>query len=472
LRETWAVVLAAGEGKRMRSGQPKILHLLGGRPLVRYPVDLVREAGVAGAVVVVAPGAGAVRAALADTGVAFVEQPEPRGTGHALLHARGAVPATATELLLLYGDVPLLSAETLGALRARHRARRAAATVLTFVPADPTGYGRVLRGRDGRVRAIVEERDATPAERRGHECNSGIYCFDPQRLWPALEAVGRRGRQNAQGELYLTDVIRQLARSGRRVEAVRVPDPREVAGVNDRRQLASLEALLRARTLDGLMGAGVAVVDPVVTYVDTSVTVGRDTVLHPGVRLAGRTVIGERCVIGMGCQLTDTTLGDGVTLRPYCVLDGSRVEDEATLGPFARLRPGTLVERGADIGNFIEIKQATIGRGVKAHHVGYIGDATVGEGANIGAGTITCNYDGVRKHRTRIGARAFVGTNASLVAPLTIGDDAYVGAGSVITKDVPPGALAVERAPQLVKEGWAVRRRQGRAATSGPPATP
>jgi bifunctional UDP-N-acetylglucosamine pyrophosphorylase/glucosamine-1-phosphate N-acetyltransferase len=256
------------------------------------------------------------------------------------------------------------------------------------------------------------------------------------------------------------------------VEAVRVPDPREVAGVNDRRQLASLEALLRARTLDGLMGAGVAVVDPVVTYVDTSVTVGRDTVLHPGVRLAGRTVIGERCVIGMGCQLTDTTLGDGVTLRPYCVLDGSRVEDEATLGPFARLRPGTLVERGADIGNFIEIKQATIGRGVKAHHVGYIGDATVGEGANIGAGTITCNYDGVRKHRTRIGARAFVGTNASLVAPLTIGDDAYVGAGSVITKDVPPGALAVERAPQLVKEGWAVRRRQGRAATSGPPATP
>jgi bifunctional UDP-N-acetylglucosamine pyrophosphorylase/glucosamine-1-phosphate N-acetyltransferase len=464
---TWAVVLAAGEGKRMRSGQPKILHLLGGRPLVRYPVDLVREAGVAGTVVVVAPGAGAVRAALADTGVTFVEQPEPRGTGDALLHARVAVPATATELLLLYGDVPLLSAETLGALLARHRARRAAATMLTFVPADPAGYGRVLRSRDGRVRAIVEERDATPAERRGRECNSGIYCFDPRRLWPALEAVGRRARQNAQGELYLTDVIGQLARGGRRVEAVWVADPREVAGVNDRRQLASLEALLRARTLDGLMAAGVAVVDPAVTYVDASVTVGRDTVLHPGVRLAGRTAIGERCVIGMGCQLTDTALGDGVMLLPYCVLDGSRVEDEATLGPFARLRPGTLVERGADIGNFIEIKQATIGRGVKAHHVGYIGDATVGEGANIGAGTITCNYDGVRKHRTRIGARAFVGTHASLVAPLTIGDDAYVGAGSVITKDVPAGALAVERAPQLVKKDWARRRRASRTADPG-----
>jgi bifunctional UDP-N-acetylglucosamine pyrophosphorylase/glucosamine-1-phosphate N-acetyltransferase len=256
------------------------------------------------------------------------------------------------------------------------------------------------------------------------------------------------------------------------VEAVRVADPREVAGVNDRRQLAALEGLLRERTLEGLMAAGVAVVDPAATYVDATVTVGRDTVLHPGVRLAARTVVGERCVIGTGCQLTDTALGDGVTLRPYCVLDGARVEADATLGPFARLRPGTLVERGADIGNFIEIKQATIGRGVKAHHVGYIGDATVGEGTNIGAGVITCNYDGERKHRTRIGARAFVGTNASLVAPLTIGDDAYVGAGSVITKDVPPGALAVERAPQLVKEGWTRRRRATPAAAAAPPPAP
>ena len=217
------------------------------------------------------------------------------------------------------------------------------------------------------------------------------------------------------------------------------------------------------------MAAGVTVVDPATTYVDATVTVGRDTVLHPGVRLAGRTVVGEGCVIGTGCQVTDTTLGDRVTLRPYCVLDAARVEADATLGPFARLRAGTLIEGGADIGNFIEIKQATIGRGVKAHHVGYIGDATVGEGANIGAGVITCNYDGAQKHHTRIGARAFVGTNASLVAPLTIGEDAYVGAGSVITKDVPPGALAVERAPQLVKEGWMARRR-GRARTGADPA--
>jgi len=469
-RETWAVILAAGEGKRMRSAQPKILHPLGGQPLVRYPVALVQAAGMAGSVVVVAPGADAVRAALADLGVRFVEQPTPRGTGDALRRAHPALPASATEFVLLYGDVPLLAGATLAALRARHHASRAAATVLTFVPADPTGYGRIRRGRDGRVRAIVEERDATPAERRGRECNSGIYCFDPRRLWPALEAVARPAPTNAQGEIYLTDVIAELTRRGSRVEAVRVADPLEVAGVNDRRQLAALEALLRTRTLDALMTAGVSVIDPAATYVDTTVTVGRDTVLHPGVRLAGRTSIGEGCVIGMGSQLTDTAIGDRVTLRPYCVLDESKVEDDATLGPFARLRRGSHIGSGAEVGNFIEIKQSTLGRRVKAHHVGYIGDATVGDGANIGAGTVTCNFDGLRKHPTRIGARAFVGTNSSLVAPLTIGDDAYVGAGSVITRDVPAGALATERAPQEVKEGWTERRRSRRPAEGAPPA--
>jgi bifunctional UDP-N-acetylglucosamine pyrophosphorylase/glucosamine-1-phosphate N-acetyltransferase len=282
--------------------------------------------------------------------------------------------------------------------------------------------------------------------------------------------VARPAPTNAQGEIYLTDVIAELTRRGSRVEAVRVADPLEVAGVNDRRQLAALESLLRTRTLDALMTAGVSVIDPAATYVDTTVTVGRDTVLHPGVRLAGRTSIGEGCVIGMGSQLTDTAIGDRVTLRPYCVLDESKVEDDATLGPFARLRRGSHIGSGAEVGNFIEIKQSTLGRRVKAHHVGYIGDAIVGDGANIGAGTVTCNFDGLRKHPTRIGARAFVGTNSSLVAPLTIGDDAYVGAGSVITRDVPAGALATERAPQEVKEGWTERRRSRRTAEGGPPA--
>jgi bifunctional UDP-N-acetylglucosamine pyrophosphorylase/glucosamine-1-phosphate N-acetyltransferase len=451
----------------MRSGRPKVLHLLGGRPLVRYAIELAGTAGVSGTVVVVPPGADGVRGALADAGVRFAEQARPRGTGHALLAARPAVPETATELLLLYADVPLLGPATLDALLARHRARRAAATVVTFRPRDPTGYGRIVRDRGGRLRAIVEERDATRAQRRIRECNSGIYCFDPRPLWPALAALRP---DNAQGELYLTDVVGRLARAGRRVETVDVTDPIEVAGINDRRQLAELEAVLRRRTLEALMAAGVTVLDPAATYVDATVTVGPDSVLAPGVRLAGRTAVGEGCVIGTGCQLADTTLGDRVTLRPYCVLDGARVEADATLGPFARLRAGTVIEAGADIGNFIEIKQSTIGRGVKAHHVGYIGDATVGEGANIGAGAVTCNYDGTRKHRTRIGARAFVGTNSSLVAPLTIGDEGYVAAGSVITRDVPAGALSMERAPQVVKEGWVERRRAAvRDGASGAP---
>lgn len=471
-RETWAVVLAAGAGKRMRSTLPKVVHLLGGRPLIQYPVRLLRDAGVAGVVVVVAPDAASVRAAVADLGVRFAEQAEPRGTGDALLAARQVVSARATELLVLCGDVPLLRPATLAALLARHRARRAAATVLTFRPLRPAGYGRVLRRRDGGVRAIVEEGDATGVQRRVRECNAGVYCFDPGALWPALEALVRERPGNVQGEVYLTDVIGRLARAGRRVEGVPVADPVEVEGVNDRRQLAALEALVRRRTVEALMAAGVSVLDAAATYVDVDVVVGRDTVLHPGVRLAGRTVVGEGCVIGTGCQVTDTTLGDRVTLRPYCVIDGARIEREASLGPFARLRPGTVVEQGADIGNFIEIKQATIGRGVKAHHVGYIGDATVGEGANIGAGVVTCNFDGVRKHVTRIGARAFVGTHASLVAPLTVGDDAYVGAGSVITKDVPPGALAVERAPQIVKTGWTARRRARDAAAPAEPSAP
>ncbi|MGH7267621.1 MAG: bifunctional UDP-N-acetylglucosamine diphosphorylase/glucosamine-1-phosphate N-acetyltransferase GlmU, partial [Candidatus Rokuibacteriota bacterium] len=454
---TWTVILAAGEGKRMRSGRAKVLHRLAGRPLIAYPVALARGVDAAGIVVVVGHQGDAVRSALdgeADLGV--VEQTEQRGTGHALAMAKGAVPETATEVLLLYADVPLLARETVQRLLDHHRRTRAAATVLTFTPSDPTGYGRLLR-RGGRAAGIVEERDATPAQRRLRECNSGIYCFDARALWPALE---RLTPDNDQGELYLTDVIGRLARARRRVEVVRVADPIEVAGVNDRAQLAQLEAVLRRRTLTRLMTEGVTVLDPATTYVDADVRVGRDTVLHPGVALAGRTVIGEACVVGTGCQLADVTVADRVTLRPYCVMERATIEGDATVGPFARLRPGSVIGAGAEVGNFIEIKKATLGRRVKAHHVAYIGDATVGDEANIGAGTITCNYDGMTKHETRIGARAFVGTHSSLVAPLTVGEDAYVGAGSVVTKDVPPGALAVGRAHQVTKDGWVEQRRR------------
>jgi bifunctional UDP-N-acetylglucosamine pyrophosphorylase / glucosamine-1-phosphate N-acetyltransferase len=473
MTETWAVVLAAGEGKRMRSGRAKVLHRLGGRPLVTYPVELARQIGARGVVVVVGHQGDEVREALSPLGgtgeLRFVEQREQRGTGHALAVAKGAVPGDVTEIVLLYADVPLLAASTLERLLARHRTARAAATVLTFTPADPTGYGRIRRrgGSRGPVVGIVEERDATAAQRRIRECNSGIYCFDPRWLWPALD---RLSPENDQGELYLTDVIGLLARSRRRVASVAVDDPLEVAGVNDRRQLAELDAVLRARVIDRLLDEGVTVLDPRATYVESGVSVGRDTVLYPGVHLEGRTVVGEGCVVQTGCHLSDATVGDRVLLRPYCVLERARVEADATVGPFARLRPGSVVGAASEIGNFIEIKKATLGRRVKAHHVGYIGDATVGDGANIGAGTVTCNYDGERKHETRIGARAFVGTHSSLVAPLTIGDDAYVAAGSVITEDVPAGALALGRARQVVKEGWKERRRQPRAGVAERPA--
>jgi len=338
----WAVILAAGEGKRMRSARAKLLHSLGGRPLVRYPVDLARAVGATGTLVVIGHQGPAVRAALAGAAdLRFAAQPAPRGTGHALAVARAAIPATAREILVLSGDVPLLSADTVTALLARHRATRAAATLLTFTPPDPAGYGRIIRagGARGRVRAIIEERDATAAQRRVREANAGVYCFSPRRLWPALDRIMP---DNDQGELYLTDVIARLVRAGRRVEAVAVADPVEVTGVNDRRQLAELEAVVRARTLARLMAEGVTVRDPATTYADATVVVGRDTTLEPGVRLAGRTVIGEGCVIGAGCQLTDVTLGARVTLRPYCVLDASVVEAEATLGPFARLPAGAL----------------------------------------------------------------------------------------------------------------------------------
>lgn len=464
--DTWAVVLAAGEGKRMRSERAKVLHPLGGRPLVSYPVALARGLGLGGVVVVVGAQGEAVRAALGEASdLRYAVQPEPRGTADALAHARLALPAGVRRILVLSGDVPLLRRETAERLLDHHRRSRAAATLLTMVPADPSGYGRVLRrgGARGPVRAVVEEADATPAQRRCREVNAGVYCFDAGPLWPALERIGA---DNAAGERYLTAVIAHLVRRGRRVEALRVPDPVEVAGVNDRRQLAELEAVLRRRALERLMAEGVTVLDPASTYVGPDVRVGPDAVLYPGVVLEGDTVVGAGSVVGTGCQLRDAVVGARVQLRPYSVLHGAVVEDEATVGPFAHLRPGSVVRPRARIGNFVELKEATVGAGAKVPHLSYVGDAWVGEEANLGAGTITCNYDGVQKHRTHIGARAFIGTHASLVAPVVVGDGAYVGAGSVITRDVPPGALAVGRAPQVIKEGWVARRRR-RASGQG-----
>jgi bifunctional UDP-N-acetylglucosamine pyrophosphorylase / glucosamine-1-phosphate N-acetyltransferase len=450
-----AVVLVAGEGKRMRSRRAKVLHRVCGRPLLGYALRLAHT--LADRVILVhGPDAAAVRTA-AGTDVQLVEQRERLGTGHAVLQARPE--SHAPRVLVLPGDMPLLTTESLDRLVGHHVASGAAATVLTAVVEQPEGYGRVLR-QGGRVKRIVEDRDATDDEKLITEINTSVYCFDAARLWPTLERVRP---DNEQGEYYLTDVIDLLVRGGSRVETVSVSDPVEALGVNDRQQLAALAAVQRRRILDRLMLDGVTIVDPATTYVDDTVAVGPDTVLHPHVTLAGDSTIGSDCLIEAGSHVVDCRVGDGVHLKPYCVLTDSVVEDGAELGPFCHLRPKAHIGARAKIGNFVEVKKSRIGAGAKAPHLTYLGDATVGEGANIGAGTITCNYDGAAKHETRIGARAFVGSNSTLVAPLTVGDGAYVAGGSTITKDVPPGALAVGRAHQAVKEGWAARRAARRA---------
>jgi bifunctional UDP-N-acetylglucosamine pyrophosphorylase/glucosamine-1-phosphate N-acetyltransferase len=455
-----AVILAAGESKRMRGSRPKALHLLGGRRLIDYPVRVARALG-ARVVLVVGRGAGDVRAAVGEApDLAYVEQKDRLGTAHALLQARGACGDGAGAVLVLPGDQPLMSEALLRALVDHHRSTAAAATLLTAEIKDPTGYGRVIR-EGGRPVAIVEHRDATAAQQAIREIGTSTYCFDARSLWPALDRVTP---QNDQGEYYLTDVVSILASSGAPVEALAAPDPEECMGINDRKQLAEAAAALRRRTLERLMAEGVTILDPAATYVDDTVAVGADTVIYPGVVLEGATAIGAECVLGPGCHVSSSRIGDRVTLRPYCVLSDAVVEAEAQLGPFCHLRPQSHVGAGAKIGNFVELKKAKIGRGAKVPHLSYVGDATVGDRANIGAGAITCNYDGAAKHETVIGAGAFVGTNSSLVAPVTIGAGAYVGAGSVITKSVPAGALAVARARQEMRAGWAARKKKTRKA--------
>ena len=453
-----AVILAAGEGKRMRSRQPKVLHPLCGRPLIGYPLRLARALADR-IVLVVGPNSDAVRE-VAGPDVRAVEQSERLGTGHAVLQAKPECGDDA--IVVLAADMPLLERETMETLVERHRSTGAAATILTAVVAHPKGYGRILR-QGGRVTGIVEDRDATDDQKKINEINTAIYCFAASKLWPALAQVTPA---NDQGEYYLTDAIALLARGGARVEAVRVPEETEALGVNDRKQLAVAAGIQRQRILDRLMLAGVTILDPATTYIDDTVTIGPDTVVHPNVTIDGATTIGSDCVIASGCQISTSHLGEGVRLKPYCVLTEAVIDGGAILGPFCHLRPLSHVGAGAHIGNFVELKKTTMGRGAKANHLAYLGDATIGEDVNIGAGTITCNYDGFNKHPTKIEDGAFVGTNSSLVAPITIGEGAYIGAGSTVTKDVPPDALVVERSQQVTKDGWAARWRARNAGKS------
>ncbi|MGQ9730903.1 MAG: bifunctional UDP-N-acetylglucosamine diphosphorylase/glucosamine-1-phosphate N-acetyltransferase GlmU [Candidatus Zipacnadales bacterium] len=445
------IVLAAGQSKRMKSKRSKALHALCGVPLLARVLRTVHELQAAPIVTVVPPDEQEVTQLAQERGSQTCVQEEPRGTGHATFQAASVLGDFEGTILLTCVDIPLLRVETLRALIAHHQSTNAAATILTAEYADPSGYGRIVRDTNGSVKAIIEHRDADEVTLAIREINSSVYCFRSPLLF---ELVARLRTENAQGEQYLTDVIGMMVALGERVEALRVDDPQEIAGINNRIQLAEAERVLRDRTRKRLMLEGVTLIDPASIYIDDTVAMGPDTTIYPCTFILGDTRIGSDCQIGPHATIQDCEVGDGVVIRHGSFVTGSQVGDAATIGPFAHIRAGCDIGRGARAGSYIEMKAATLGEGVKAGHVSYLGDVSIGAGANIGAGTIVCNYDGARKHKTVIGKGAFIGSNVSLVAPVIVGDGAYIGAGSVITKDVPPHTLAVGRAKQRIIEGW------------------
>jgi bifunctional UDP-N-acetylglucosamine pyrophosphorylase/glucosamine-1-phosphate N-acetyltransferase len=450
-----AVILAAGKGTRMKSEFPKVLHEINGRPMVCYPVRLARRLGCEPAVLVVGHGAAAVEEYLSGEDLRFALQDQQLGTGHALLSAREQLAGFSGTLLLLCGDVPLLRDETLRALIDHHLAHRAAATVLTAELEDPHGYGRILRDDSG-VAAIVEERDATDEQRAIREINTGIYAFEAPLVFEILSGLGC---DNAQGEYYLTDVLQALRSAGRTVQALVAGDAEEAMGINDRVQMAEAAEIMRRRINEALMRSGVTLIDPRTSYIEEQVEIGADTVVYPGATISGETRIGRNCVIESHVVIRDCVIGDEVRVKAGSVAEGSRIGDQSDVGPMAHLRPGTVLAGHNKIGNFVETKKALIGEGSKASHLTYIGDAELGVRVNIGCGTITCNYDGVNKHKTIIEDEVFVGSDTQFVAPVRIGRNSLIGAGSTITKDVPPDSLALSRVEQKVVEGWRLRHK-------------
>jgi bifunctional UDP-N-acetylglucosamine pyrophosphorylase/glucosamine-1-phosphate N-acetyltransferase len=455
-KDTVVIVLAAGKGTRLYSGVAKVLHRVGGRSLVEHVVRACQPLKAAETIVVVGFQADAVAAAVTPLGAKTIIQNPQRGTGHAVQSARRAIRRSAKFVVVVPGDAPLLRTETLSALINAHRSGDAAATILSAQLSDPTGYGRIIRKNDGTVAAVVEESAASPEQRTITEVNSSIYCFTLDKLWPSLASLKPN---NVHKELYLTDAIALLNERRERVLASIAPDPNEILGCNTRASLADADRIFRQRKAAALMDSGVTIYFPESVVVDAAVAVGRDTVIEPGVQLLGNTKIGERCTIRTGSIITDSRLDDDVYVEPYSVVTESRLANNARIGPFARLRPGADLREGARVGNFVEVKKSILHEGAKAPHLTYLGDATIGAGANIGAGTITCNYDGVHKNQTTIGKRVFIGSDSALVAPVRIGDGAYVAAGSTITENVPADALAIARGRQINKLGWAAARR-------------
>lgn len=450
------IVLAAGVGSRMRSTLPKVLHRIGGRTLLDAVLDTARELSPSRIIVVVGAGRERVEEALSGREVTVVVQDPPLGTGDAARRALPALPGGAAPVVILSGDAPLLTSATLTRLLERRRAKNLDLAFLSFRPPEAGELGRVVRDPKGRVRRVVEASNATAREKRLTEANAGIYCFASAALERALSKLAPNP---ANGEYYLTDAVASLAAKSGAVEAVEAEDWREGWGINTRRELAAAEEIERRRCLERALDAGATIVDPATTRIGAQVRFEPDAVVHPFVCLDGTTLLEQGCEVLPFTRITDSTVGPGAIVGPHCELEGARVGPRARVGPFARLRPGTVLEEDVRVGNFVETKQATLHAGAKASHLSYLGDAEIGAGANIGAGVITCNYDGERKHRTSIGEGAFIGSDSQLVAPVSVGAGAYVGAGSTITRDVPAGALAVTRVPQKNLAGWAAKRR-------------
>lgn len=454
------VIMAAGKGTRLKSKRPKVLHTIGGQLLLTHVIaaasTVIRAEDI---FVVVGHSAKEVEAAVKATGVRFVHQAEQLGTGHAIQCAEKEI-ADYSDIVVLSGDAPLIRPETIEALLAFHRENEAAMTILTALPDDPYGYGRIVRADGGTdVASIIEQKSLAPGQETIREINSGIYAF---RVATLVRHLHQLTAGNSQKELYLTDMAGILRAAGERVIALEASEATEVLGANTIRELVALDAFLRSRTADALMAQGVTIFRPETCVIDAEVEVGADTIIEPYVQLLGKTRIGPDCRIRSGTVIEDSVLGNGVLIRQNCVIVESAIGEEAKIGPFAHLRPGSEIGPEAHVGNFVETKKTRLGRGAKANHLSYLGDAEVGAGSNIGAGVITCNYDGVHKHATQIGERAFVGSDSTLVAPIVVGDGAYIGAGSCITRNVPANALAVGRSRQVTKEGWATARRAKR----------
>lgn len=450
--EKFAIVLAAGQGTRMKSKLYKVLHPICGQAMVEHVVDQLEALGVSEIVTVVGHGAEMVEEVLGDR-VSYTLQEEQLGTAHAVMQARGALEGKEGTTLVICGDTPLLTDDTLQQLITYHESIHSKATVLTSIEPDPTGYGRIIRNEQGVLERIVEQKDAETTELAIKEVNTGTYCFDNKELFEALETIGN---ENAQGEFYLTDIIEVLKVKGKVVAGYAMPDAREGLGVNDRVALAKARKVMQERINHRLMVNGVTLVDPQTTYVDVKVEVGPDTVIEGNVTLLGTTKIGSDCLITSGSRISDSTIGDSVTVT-QSVIEQATLDNGSDCGPFAHLRPNASLGENVHVGNFVEVKNATVGKDTKVGHLTYVGDADLGREINIGCGTIFVNYDGVNKHRSTVGDGAFIGCDTSIIAPVTIGKGAFTAAGSVITKDVPEKALAIARARQENKEKYANR---------------